>query len=249
MNAATMSPSQRSGTPTEADSQASALSDREREAEAFRAQIRAFVRDHIPAVVREKSRLGVSITAEEENAWLKVLGEHGWMVPHWPELWGGTGWPAWKRAIFHDELVLGHAPEVNGITFEMVGPLIARFGTEPQKPRFLRAIPRLQPPWCQGYSDPESGSDPAPPGTRAGTPSTGGGGAKAAGAARIIPGQANRTKLEGTGHRAGDTARRGAKLGVLRRPGGPPRSAGLPLAPATLPNAPPRRSVARAAAR
>jgi len=167
MNAATMSPSQHSGTPTEADSQASALSDREREAEAFRAQIRAFVRDHIPAVVREKSRLGVSITAEEENAWLKVLGEHGWMVPHWPELWGGTGWPAWKRAIFHDELVLGHAPEVNGITFEMVGPLIARFGTEPQKQRFLPAITRLEHRWCQGYSEPESGSDLASLRTRA----------------------------------------------------------------------------------
>ena len=116
------------------------LSEREREAEAFRAEIRAFVRDHIPPVLREKSRLGVAITAAEENAWLKVLGERGWMVPHWPQTWGGTGWPAWKRAIFSDELVLGHAPEVNGITFEMVGPLIARFGTEEQKQRFLDRI-------------------------------------------------------------------------------------------------------------
>ena len=143
------------------------LSDREREAEAFRAEIRAFVRDHIPPVLREKSRLGVAITAAEENAWLKVLGERGWMVPHWPQTWGGTGWPAWKRAIFSDELVLGHAPEVNGITFEMVGPLIARFGTEEQKQRFLPAITQLEHRWCQGYSEPESGSDLASLRTRA----------------------------------------------------------------------------------
>jgi alkylation response protein AidB-like acyl-CoA dehydrogenase len=143
------------------------LSDREREAEAFRQEIRAFVRDHIPAAVREKSRLGVSVSAQEETEWLGVLGRRGWMVPHWPVQWGGTGWPAWKRAIFHDELVLGHAPEVNGISFDMVGPLLARFGSEAQKQHFLPAITRLEHRWCQGYSEPESGSDLASLRTRA----------------------------------------------------------------------------------
>ena len=146
---------------------AQGLSEREQEAESFRQEIRAFVRDHIPPVVREKSRLGVAVSAAEEQSWLRVLIERGWLVPHWPVQWGGTGWPAWKRAIFHDELVLGHAPEVNGITFDMVGPLLARFGSDAQKQRFLPAITSLEHRWCQGYSEPESGSDLASLRTRA----------------------------------------------------------------------------------
>jgi acyl-CoA dehydrogenase len=95
------------------------------------------------------------------------LRDRGWLAPHWPQRWGGTGWPAWKRAVFQDELVLGHAPEVGGLTFEMIGPLLARFGNPEQQQRFLPRMVSLEHVWCQGYSEPESGSDLASLKTRA----------------------------------------------------------------------------------
>lgn len=134
---------------------------------AFRDEVRAFVDENLPDTVREKSRLGVALSAEDTRAWMTRLRDKGWLVPHWPLQWGGTGWPAWKRAIFQDELVLGHAPELNGITFEMVGPLLARFGTPDQQAFFLPRIVSLEHTWCQGYSEPESGSDLASLRTRA----------------------------------------------------------------------------------
>ena len=134
---------------------------------AFRNEVRAFVRDHLPEGVREKSRLGVALNREENHAWMAQLRDKGWLVPNWPQQWGGTGWPAWKRAIFQDELVLGHAPEVGGISFEMIGPLLARFGSTAQQERFLPRIVSLEHAWCQGYSEPESGSDLASLKTRA----------------------------------------------------------------------------------
>lgn len=133
----------------------------------FRNEVRAFVRDHLPEPIREKSRLGVALTGEESKTWMAQLRDRGWLAPHWPQRWGGTGWPAWKRAVFQDELVLGHAPEVGGLTFEMIGPLLARFGTPEQQEHFLPRMMSLEHVWCQGYSEPESGSDLASLKTRA----------------------------------------------------------------------------------
>jgi acyl-CoA dehydrogenase len=133
----------------------------------FRNEVRAFVRDQLPEPIREKSRLGVALTGNESKAWMAQLRDRGWLVPHWPQPLGGTGWPAWKRAVFQDELVLGHAPEVGGVTFEMIGPLLVRFGTPAQQQYFLPRMVSLEHAWCQGYSEPESGSDLASLKTRA----------------------------------------------------------------------------------
>jgi acyl-CoA dehydrogenase len=135
--------------------------------DAFRAEVRAFVRERLPAEVREKVRLGVELTKDDMLAWERALRERGWLVPHWPVEWGGTGWSPARRAAFQEELVLGHAPEAGGITFEMIGPVLIRFGDEAQKRRFLPPILDLEAWWCQGYSEPEAGSDLASLRTRA----------------------------------------------------------------------------------
>ena len=135
--------------------------------DAFRREVRAFVAAENPPEVREKVRLGVELTRTDYNAWQAKLRERGWLVPGWPREWGGTGWSAAQRAVFQEELVNGHAPESGGITFEMIGPVLIRFGDDAQKQYFLPRILSLEHWWCQGYSEPNAGSDLASVATRA----------------------------------------------------------------------------------
>lgn len=137
------------------------------ELDAFRAEVRTFVRDRLPAEVREKVRLGIEVSKDETAAWQRILAERGWLVPHWPREWGGTGWSAAQRAAFQEEMAIGHAPEPDALGFEMVGPLLIRHGTDAQKRRFLPRMTSLEHVWCQGYSEPGSGSDLASLKTRA----------------------------------------------------------------------------------
>jgi len=135
--------------------------------DAFRAEVRAFVRDRLPAVLREKVRLGIEPDRADLLDWERALVERGWLVPHWPLEWGGTGWTPAQRAAFQEEMVLGHAPETRGLTFEMIGPVLIRFGDDAQKRHFLPKMTNLEHAWCQGYSEPEAGSDLASLRTRA----------------------------------------------------------------------------------
>ncbi len=133
----------------------------------FRAEVRAFVREQLPAAVRDKVRLGRELTKDDMLAWERRLRDRGWLVPHWPREWGGTGWSPAQRAVFQEELVLNHAPEAGGINFEMIGPILLRYGDDAQKRFFLPRISSLQDWWCQGYSEPNAGSDLASLTTRA----------------------------------------------------------------------------------
>ena len=135
--------------------------------DAFRADVRAFVREHLPDTLREKVRLGLEPSKAEVRVWEAALRDRGWLVPHWPLEWGGTGWSPARRAAFQEELVLGHAPEYGGLTFEMIGPVLIRFGDDAQKRFFLPRMVSLEHVWCQGYSEPEAGSDLASLRTRA----------------------------------------------------------------------------------
>jgi acyl-CoA dehydrogenase len=135
--------------------------------EAFRAEVRAFVRERLPAVLREKVRLGVEPDRADLLEWERALRERGWLVPQWPVEWGGAGWTPAQRAVFQEEMVLGHAPETRGLTFEMIGPVLIRFGDDAQKRHFLPRMTNLEHAWCQGYSEPEAGSDLASLKTRA----------------------------------------------------------------------------------
>ncbi len=134
---------------------------------AFRDEVRAFVKQALPQGVRDKIRLGLEPNKAEVRAWQAALAQRGWLVPNWPTEWSGPGWSEEQRAVFNDELVLGNAPESGGISIAMVGPILIRYGTPAQQQHFLPRILNQEHWWCQGYSEPNAGSDLASLKTRA----------------------------------------------------------------------------------
>ena len=133
----------------------------------FRKRIRAFFRDRLPPDVREATRNGQQLSRGRLVAWHEILAAEGLLVPHWPREWGGQGWTVAQQMIHDEELALNDAPELNSITFDMIGPVLIRYGTGAQKDRFLPAIASGRQWWCQGYSEPNAGSDLASLRTRA----------------------------------------------------------------------------------
>ena len=134
---------------------------------AFRAEVREFVRTHLPEDLRATIRAGQQATQDQAQRWSTILARKGWLVPHWPVEAGGLGWDAARRLAFDEEMATNHSPEMSSITFDMIGPVLIRFGTPEQKARFLPAIASGSQHWCQGYSEPNAGSDLASLKTRA----------------------------------------------------------------------------------
>ena len=93
------------------------------------------------------------------GAWTKILNVQGWAAPNWPVEFGGTGWNLIQRHIFDVACRQKHAPVLSGFGFNMVGPAIIKYGTEAQKQEFLPKIRNADLWFCQGYSEPGSGSD------------------------------------------------------------------------------------------
>ncbi|MBL8384666.1 MAG: acyl-CoA dehydrogenase family protein [Burkholderiales bacterium] len=134
---------------------------------AFRAQVRAFVRAELPDDVRATVRAGRQLAREQYERWHARLAARGYLVPHWPVEAGGQGWGAAQRLVFDEEMCTNDAPELNSITFDMIGPVLIRYGDAAQKAAFLPAIAAGTQWWCQGYSEPNAGSDLASLKTRA----------------------------------------------------------------------------------
>lgn len=134
---------------------------------AFRAEVRAFFRSEIPAEIRAKVSEGRSLARQDYVTSQRILNAKGWAVPHWPVEHGGQPWTAIQRYIFMEELMQAAVPLPLQFNCFMVGPVIAAFGNEAQKARFLPRIANLDDWWCQGFSEPGSGSDLASLKTRA----------------------------------------------------------------------------------
>lgn len=126
---------------------------------AFRQQVRDFLAATLPADLRrtmiERRHLG----KDDIVRWQRILNARGWAVPAWPVEWGGQPWSPTQRYIFQEEMALAHAPEGSPFNVNMIGPVIAKFGTEEQKRRFLPRIANIDDWWCQGFSEPGAGSD------------------------------------------------------------------------------------------
>jgi pimeloyl-CoA dehydrogenase large subunit len=137
------------------------------EENAFREEVRAFFRDNLPDDLRDKLVDGEHMEKDDLVRWTRILNAHGWGVPHWPMEHGGTGWDPMKQYIYLEELQKHPAPQPLAFGVNMVGPVIYTFGTEAQKARFLPRIANLDDWWCQGFSEPGSGSDLASLKTRA----------------------------------------------------------------------------------
>jgi pimeloyl-CoA dehydrogenase large subunit len=126
---------------------------------AFRDEVRAFFKDHVPPSTRQKMAEGRHLGKDEMVAWWRILNDKGWGVTHWPEEYGGTGWSSVQHYIFNEELQMVPAPAPLAFGVSMVGPVIYTFGSEAQKKRFLPRIASVEDFWCQGFSEPGSGSD------------------------------------------------------------------------------------------
>src|SRR3954451_5003451 len=129
------------------------------EEQAFRTEIRAFIRDNLPAEIAGRMKEGHASRKQDIVAWQRILNKRGWAAYSWPKEWGGPGWSAVERMIFLEEIQTYPAPEVNPFNITMLGPVLLQFGTEEQKQRFLPRAANLDDWWCQGFSEPGAGSD------------------------------------------------------------------------------------------
>ncbi len=124
----------------------------------FRDELRAVFLGKIPEDVRARSAVGRT-TREDIVTAQRILNEHGLAVPHWPVEWGGRDWTPTQSHIYTTELQRAAVPPPLAFNASMVGPIIAEFGTEEQKRKFLPATANLDIWWSQGFSEPEAGSD------------------------------------------------------------------------------------------
>ena len=129
------------------------------EQSAFRQEVRAWIKSAMPPELREKAEADANFDHHEVMQWHKILHRRGWAGPHWPVEHGGPGLDATSRFILTEELELAGAPHLSPFGLSMVGPLLMQFGTDAQKKRFLPKILAGEEVWCQGYSEPNAGSD------------------------------------------------------------------------------------------
>jgi hypothetical protein len=133
-----------------------ALSKEER---AFAEEMRTFFRTQIPAEIRERGARGEHVGRDAYVTTQQILNQHGLAVPHWPLAWGGKDWTPIQRHLYNDEMLMANVPPPLAFNVHMVGPVIAEFGNEEQKHRFLPPTANLDTWWCQGFSEPNAGSD------------------------------------------------------------------------------------------
>ena len=136
---------------------------------AFRDEVRAFIAENYTSDMRAKSAKSMTgyLDKDDHVRWMKALSRQGWLAPNWPEQHGGPGWDATQRYIYDTEMARAGTPRVPSFGLKMVAPVIMHYGTDEQKQRFLPDILAANVWWCQGYSEPGSGSDLASLQTRA----------------------------------------------------------------------------------
>ncbi|MBK7395417.1 MAG: acyl-CoA dehydrogenase family protein [Myxococcales bacterium] len=129
------------------------------EERAFREEVRAWIKTAMPPHLAAKAAVDGHFEMPEVMEWHKVLAQKGWVAPHWPVEWGGPGLDVARRFILTEELELAGAPQLSPFGLTMAGPLLMQFGNEAQKQRYLPKILSGEEVWCQGYSEPNAGSD------------------------------------------------------------------------------------------
>ncbi len=125
----------------------------------FREEMRTFFTTKIPQEIRDTVAAGRHVGKDGIVTAQRILNEAGLAVPNWPVEWGGQDWTPLQRHIWHEEMQLACVPPPLAFNAGMVGPVIANFGSEEQKQKFLPATANLDIWWCQGFSEPDAGSD------------------------------------------------------------------------------------------
>jgi alkylation response protein AidB-like acyl-CoA dehydrogenase len=126
---------------------------------AFREEVRAFVRAELPEDIRRKVILGLELVKDDYVRWQKLLHRKGWIVGHWPAHLGGCDWSPVQRYIFEDETTRAGAPWLTPFGVNYVGPVLYTYGNAAQQALHLPGIRSTDVWWCQGYSEPDAGSD------------------------------------------------------------------------------------------
>jgi alkylation response protein AidB-like acyl-CoA dehydrogenase len=136
---------------------------------AFQKEVRDWIAANMPPEVAEESRRSRSSHVSKERLlqWQKKLAGKGWLCPNWPKEYGGPGWSSTQKFIFEMEMARADSPYLSSFSIKMVAPVLMKYGSEAQKKRFLPKIAAAEELWCQGYSEPGSGSDLASLRTRA----------------------------------------------------------------------------------
>ncbi|MFB8006109.1 acyl-CoA dehydrogenase family protein [Nocardia sp. NPDC056000] len=125
----------------------------------FRDELREFYRTEIPAEIRDRVKYGRELSRDDIVTTHRILNQHGYAVPKWPVAWGGRDWTPMQLHIWEDEMQLASVVEPLTFNAQMIGPVIAQFGSEELKQRFLPPTANLDIWWCQGFSEPDAGSD------------------------------------------------------------------------------------------
>jgi alkylation response protein AidB-like acyl-CoA dehydrogenase len=129
------------------------------EEEAFRAEVRDFCARNLPRSLAEKVEAGVDLEREDYVGWQQALAAGGLLCGAWAKEHGGKGWSALQSYLFDEECSLAGAPWLLPFGVNYVGPVICEFGNAEQKARYLPGILDASTFWCQGYSEPDAGSD------------------------------------------------------------------------------------------
>src|SRR6266849_8416426 len=126
---------------------------------AFRDEVRAWLQANLPDDLSEKVANYQELEKDDHIRWHKTLAQKGWVAPEWPVEWGGKDWTVVQRYIFEEECGFAGCPSLMPFGLKMCAPVLFRFGSAAQKQRFLPCIYNGDDFWCQGYSEPGSGSD------------------------------------------------------------------------------------------
>jgi len=127
--------------------------------QAFRNEIEAFVKKNCPQDIRKLVAENRKLSREPWSRWQKILHQHGWGAPNWPKELGGTGWNPKQQAIYGEVLAENDCPAQYHHGLRHIGPVLIEFGSPEQKSRYLPGILDGSDWWCQGYSEPNAGSD------------------------------------------------------------------------------------------
>jgi len=129
------------------------------EEQAFRAKIRTWTAENLPGDIRDKVDRGLELSRGDYERWMKILSAAGWIAPNWDTKDGGPGFSLAEKYIFEEELFAANAPRTVHFGTRMVGPVLLAYGTPEQRRKYLPKILTSEEIWCQGYSEPGSGSD------------------------------------------------------------------------------------------
>lgn len=128
----------------------------------FRLEVRTYILDKMLELFPDRVVQGhvpPPYSGDDTRRWTRAMSEKNLVVPHWPPEWGGASWrPNWRR-ILGEELAAAQAPHFDGIGTDFVGPVLCAFGSPEQKQRLLPRIRNGEHTWCQGFSEPDAGSD------------------------------------------------------------------------------------------